>query len=134
MKNFVKVNVATQEITMTNATAKRAGIIGSDEYNQLLQVTKDFPNFKVKVLSPKAKENRDKGLNIELMEKLIKGMTNGNQAAIMRFEKVKETYRGTNFHFSKLKEYFLSEYSNWREWLPEAEQVEREIKISGLLQ
>jgi len=128
MKNLVKVNVATGEITMTNATAKRAAVIGSDEYKQLLQATKDFPNFKVKVLTTKAKENRDKGLTIELMEKLIKGMTNNSQAAIAGFEEVKETFRGTNFHFSRLKAYFLAKYPDWREWLPEAEQGEKEVE------
>ena len=128
MKTKIKVNAVAQEITMTKATAKEAAFVGTEAYTELLQATKDFPNFKVKVLTTKTKENRDKGLTIELMEKLIKGMTNHNQAAIAGFEEVKETFRGTNFHFSRLKAYFLAKYPDWREWLPEAEQGEKEVE------
>lgn len=126
MKALVKVNVLTEEITMTKATAQKAGVIGSDEYEQLVKVKRDFPHFRVKITSPKARANSGKGLTMALMEKLIRGMTDDDQAAIERFEAVRDRYKGTNFHFSKPKTYFLSEYSDWREWLPQVEDQPEE--------
>jgi len=128
MKTLIKINPVTSEITMSKATAQKASYIGTDEYNQLLQVKKDFPDFKVKVLSPKGKENSNKGLTIELMEKLIKAMTNNNQDAVKGFEAVKDTYKGTSFHFSKPKEFFLIEYPDWKEWLPNIEKKKKKEK------
>ena len=121
MKNTIKINALTKEITMTNATAKRAGEIGSPEYEQLAKVTRDFPNFTVKILSPKVRENNNKGLTLELMEKLMQAMTI-NEEVINTFMALKDDYKATNFHFSKPKAYFLSQFPNWREWLPTAEE------------
>ena len=129
MKTLVKINAVTSEITMSKSVATRASSINTDEYNQLLQATRDFPNFKVRVLSPKTRENKHKGLTMELMERLIWAMTNDSMKAIEGFEEVKKCYEGTNFHFSKLKAYFVSQYPNWREWLPQVEQTETETEI-----
>ena len=121
MKNTIKINALTKEITMTNATAKRAMEIGSPEYEQLAKVNRDFPNFTVKILSPKVRENNNKGLTLELMEKLMRAVTI-DEEVINTFETLKESYKGTNFHFSKPKAYFLSQFPNWREWLPTVEE------------
>lgn len=122
MKTTIKINAVTEEIIMTKATAQKAASIGSEEYKQLARAKKDFPNFAVKILSPKAKAKSDKGLTMALMERLVGVMTNDSQTAIADFAKVKKDYKGTNFHFSKPKTYFLAEYPNWREWLPQVEE------------
>ena len=126
-KTTVKVNVLAEEITMSKATAKRAAMVGTKEYKDFAQAKRDFPDFTIKITSPKASENSNKGLTLTLMENLIKEMSNDSRAAIEGFEKVKESYKGTNFSYSKPKAYFLKKYPDWREWLPEVEQGETEI-------
>lgn len=130
MKTNIKINVSAKEITMTKATAKKASLFSTTEYEHLVQAMKDFPNFTVKVVSTKTRESSNKGLTMPLMEQLVAGMTNNDKAAIARFEAVKDSYKGTNFHFSKPKAYFLSEYPNWREWLPQVE--EQQEKQAGV--
>ena len=122
MKTLIKINHAKEEINMTKATAKKASIIGTDEYRQLVEVKRDLPNYTVVIVSPKGKENGNKGLTLPLMETLIKAMSNNNQAAIDGFDKVRNYYQNSNFHFSKPKEYFVSHYPDWREWLPKIDE------------
>ena len=122
MKTLIKINHAKEEINMTKATAKKASIIGTDEYRQLVEVKRDLPNYTVVIVSPKGKENSNKGLTLPLMETLIKAMSNDNQAAIEGFDKVRNYYQNSNFHFSKPKEYFVSHYPDWREWLPKIDE------------
>ena len=126
MKTNIKINAVTKEIIMTKTTEKKASIIDTPEYKDLIRLRKDFPDFTVKILSPKAKASKDKGLTMELMEKLISVMTDDGYEAVNRFALVKESYKGTNFHFSKPKAYFLAHYPDWRDWLPEAEEKKPE--------
>jgi hypothetical protein len=131
MKATVKINVSAEEITMTKATAAKASFVGTKEYEHLAQAKKDFPNFRVKILSPKTTANNNKGLTLAVMDSLVKAITNGNQEASNAFEAVKECYKGSSFHFSKPKAYFLSQYPNWREWLPEVEERQAETDIEA---
>ena len=125
-KTTIKVNVLEKEITMTNTTAKKASSINTDEYNQLLQATRDFPNFTIKIIAPKMKKDSSRGLTVALMENLIEVMAKDSEKAIKEFEAVKKCYEGTNFHFSKLKAHFISQYPEWREWLPNVEEQQEE--------
>lgn len=132
MKTKIRISAETEEITMSKATAKRASIIGTEEYKQLVKAKRDLPTFAVKIATqktnPKAKSS--KGLTMPLMNKLVAGMTNNDEAAIARFEAVKDSYKNTNFHFSKPKAYFLAEYPEWRDWLPQVEeQQEGQAKV-----
>jgi hypothetical protein len=124
MKTNIKIGVLEKEITMTKATAKRASIFGTTEYEHLVKAMKDFPSFTVKITSPKPRDNR--GLTKPLMKKLVREMTNNNAKAIAAFEGVIKCYEESSFHFSKPKAYFLAEYPNWREWLPQAEEQQEE--------
>ena len=129
-KTTIRINAVTSEITMTKTTAQRAGSIGTKEYEQLAQAKRDFPDFTIKITAPKMKKDGSRGLTIDFMEKLIKAMTNNDEQASNSFKAVRELYQNTNFRFSKPKEYFLSQYPDWREWLPDVEQDETETEIS----
>lgn len=126
MKTNIKINVLAKEITMTKATAKRASLFGTTEYEHLVQAMKDFPNFEVKILSPKTRDSNNKGLTMPLMTKLVKEMSNNSPEDIKAFHEVVKCYENSSFHFSKPKAYFLSEYPNWREWLPQVEERQQE--------
>jgi len=69
---------------------------------------KDFPNFTVKITSPKPRDN--KGLTMPLMKKLVREMTNNSADDIAAFDGVIKCYEESSFHFSKPKAYFLAEY------------------------
>ena len=120
MTNSIKINPFAEEITMTKATAKKASLVGTKEYQQLVQATKDFPNYTIRIASPKGRETSDKGLTMEVMQKIIREVD--NKEAFAKFETIRKGCKGTKSHFTKPKAYFLSEYPNWREWLSEVEE------------
>ena len=126
MQTKIKINAVTSEITMTKTTAQKASSINSEEYKELLQATRDFPNFTIKIIAPRTKKDTSRGLTMEYMERLVKAMTNDSERAIKEFEAVKRLNENTNFRFSKPKAYFLSKYSDWRKWLPTVEETQEE--------
>jgi len=128
MKTNIKIDAVKKEITMTKATAKRASIFGTTEYEHLVKAMKDFPNFTVKITSPKARERDNKGLTKPLMKKLVREMTNNSADAIAAFDGVIKCYEESSFHFSKPKAYFLAKYPNWREWLPTVEEQQEQVQ------
>jgi len=126
MKTNIKIDAVKKEITMTKATAKRASFAGSKECEQLAQTMKNFPTFTVKVLNQKSRESKHKGLSVDIMERLIKVMTDNSEEALEKLRKEKAKHKGTKGHYSKLKEYFLEEYPNWREYLYAVEKRQAE--------
>ena len=126
MKTNIKIGVLEKEITMTKATAKRASIFGTTEYEHLVKAMKDFPNFTVKITSPKPRAYYNKGLTIELMREIIKVNANGNSEIMEEFKKIKRSTTGTEFNFSAPKAYFLYKYPNWRESLETVEERRKE--------
>ena len=66
-------NLFEKKIEMTKAEAKYAGKIGTDEYNTLMQLMKDFPGFPIEIVKSTAKKtDRLKGLDYDYMENYIK--------------------------------------------------------------
>lgn len=128
MKTTIRINAVTEEIIMSKATAAKAKYIGTEEYKQLARAKKDFPNFTVKISSPKynPKAKSNKRLNMMLMDRLVEVMSSGSQKAITDFAKVKQDFKGTEYHFTKPKAYFLLQYPNWNEWLSQVEEQQEE--------
>ena len=63
----------TKKIEMTKTEAKSAGKIGTNEYNTLMQLMKDFPGFPIEIVKSTAKKtDRLKGLDYDYMENYIK--------------------------------------------------------------
>lgn len=69
----MKINYHSQVIEMTAKFAKAAAKFGSDEYKQLQEARKDYPNYKVVTVSRKAPAKKEsyKGLTYSYMESYI---------------------------------------------------------------
>ena len=69
----MNANIFSRKIEMTKAEAKNAGKIGTDEYNTLMQLKKDFPGFPIEIVKTSTKKaSRFKGLDKTYMENYIK--------------------------------------------------------------
>ena len=55
----MKINFHSQVIEMTAKFAKAAAKFGSDEYKQLQEARRDYPNFKVATVTRKATTQKD---------------------------------------------------------------------------
>ena len=69
----MKINFHSQVIEMTAKFAKAAAKFGSDEYKQLQEARKDYPNYKVVTVARKAPAKKEsyKGLTYSYMESYI---------------------------------------------------------------
>lgn len=79
----IKICFRSQTLEMTKRYAAKASRFGSEEYNALQAARRDYPDFKVAIVEPKAKKTKDdedatqakdvyKGLTFKYMEKYIK--------------------------------------------------------------
>ena len=67
----MKAIISKQVIEMTKAEAKAAGTYGTAEFEELVNLRKEFPNFRIVTKTSKSKDNM-KGLDTKFMEKYIK--------------------------------------------------------------
>ena len=68
----MNVNYVAKTIELSEAFAKKAGIVGSPSYNELVEVQKAYPAYTVKVQKSKSKKpTPPKGITLELMRKYI---------------------------------------------------------------
>ena len=115
MKETFKLNHANETIELTKQFAKASGKYGSEEYKLLMEVKKDFPNYKVVVRdTQKRKKTRDNfnGLTYDYMERYIK---KNNDKLIVEFSILrgkKEDMDGLfkSRSYSQIKKWFLAKF------------------------
>ena len=66
----MKAVISKQVIEMTKAEAKAAGTYGTAEFEELANLRKEFPNFRIVTKTSKSRDNM-KGLDTDYMEKYI---------------------------------------------------------------
>ena len=66
----MKANIMCKVIEMTKVEAKKAGIVGTAEFDQLKELREAYPTFRIEVKASKSKSTM-KGLTIPYMKKYI---------------------------------------------------------------
>ena len=100
----MKVNFVGKCIEVSNAEMKRAQNYGSREYEMLMHVTKELPEFQIVVQQPIRKAcNAHAGLTYEYMENFIKAIAP---------ERIPELQAIRNFQrsYPVIKRWFLKEF------------------------
>ena len=62
----------TNAIVLTKSEARNAGKPATEEYAELMNLKRDFPNFPIKIAAASKKSNRIKGMDYNYMESYIK--------------------------------------------------------------
>jgi len=111
MKNILKVNHSNAELIMDRTFAKKAAIVGSQEYTKLQMARNDYPTYTVKLRQIKRNPNKEcyRGLTYEYMETYIKTHAN----AVSRFREYEEMRQISECHsvrYPAIKNWFLSKY------------------------
>ena len=78
-ENSVRINRTTRTIEVTKSFDKAASRYGSEAYNALQQVRKDYPDFAVVVKTVRTKADHFKGLTYDFMEKYIASHENADE-------------------------------------------------------
>lgn len=73
MNRHVKMNYEEKTIILARSFAKKAQIMGSGEYNELLEVKANFPDYKIKIreIAKNANKETYRGLTYSYMEDYI---------------------------------------------------------------
>ena len=84
----MKINYSAKLIEMTTKFAKAAAKFGTDEYKDLQVARRDYPDFKVAIISRKAPAKKEsyKGLTYSYMENYIKAHDNEKKSIMAEYE------------------------------------------------
>ena len=97
----MKVNFVGKCIEVSNAEMKRAQNYGSYEYEMMMRVTKELPEFRIVVQQPTRKAfNPHAGLTYDYMEDFIKSIA---PERLPEFQAIRVTYRS----YPAVKRWFL---------------------------
>lgn len=111
----MKINEKKFAIEITKTYAQKANRVGSPEYYELLEVRRNFPNFKVVVKQTKSKDSF-KGLTYAYMEKYILAHDDkeGSNMAIFNELRGKSTAadeaQADSLTYGEIKLWFLDTY------------------------
>ena len=105
-KNCI-INFGEKTITLTKAFFKQAQILGTTENHTLLDLLKQFPDFKVNEKAPANRENY-KGLTIPFMKKCVFKEYGGGSVA--KFEEMIDLFAEHPAYYGKVKAVFFKDY------------------------
>ncbi len=102
----MKINYAKKEIEMTKKESKEASKFGTETYNNLVVIKRDFPDFAI-VIKETVRKNSSKGYSYDRMETYISAYgsdTQKEQFKAMRITSKDSMERGKAY--KEIKEWF----------------------------
>ena len=114
----MKINFSAKVIEMTAKFAKAAAKFGSDEYKQLQEARRDYPDFRVVTVSRKPDNKKDqyKGLTYEYMERYIQKHDDEQQSIMAEYKMLRgktveaEEALAESFTYLEMREWFLKKF------------------------
>lgn len=122
-KFTMNINFIEKTITLTKIEANKAGKPNSDIYNQLVDMKKSFPEYRIIVDNSTKRKDSLKGLNYQYMEKYIKSHDNAEEImAEYRTLRGLDNQDSLNVSatYGQIKKWFLATY-------PEIEEYQNKI-------
>lgn len=115
MKNTTgyTINYAEETIVITKKFAKAASVINSYEYDIMVQLRKDQPNFKIRVKEIKKKQGKKsyKGLTLKVMKDFFDSKEEADKKAFRAARVI------NNDKYASVKSWFLNNYEEeYNEW------------------
>lgn len=130
MTNSLTINERNKTIEMTKKFANAAKRYGSNEYRDLQNARKDYPNYKVVTRSAKRRNDTFKGLTFTYMEKYIK--SHGEENLIEFYTLCGRDAQGNKIMLDRNKMIEHASYIEVKEWFlktyPEIKQYQENIK------
>ncbi len=107
--NGVSFNHAAKVIIITKAFEKAANNIGSTEYNELVKIRRDFPDYTIKrkEIEKNTSKQSYKGLTVKEMKRFI---ATRSEKEVELFDKVCEIAKNKQGKYAVIKKWFLDNY------------------------
>ena len=109
--NGVTFNHAAKEIIITKAFEKAANKISSTEYNELVKIRKDFPDYTIrrKEIERNTSKQTYRGLTVKEMKRFI---STRSEKEVELFDKVCKIAESKQGKYAVIKKWFLDNYQN----------------------
>ena len=127
------INEMKKTIEMTKKFAAAAKRFGSDEYKQLQEARRDYPNYRVITKTTRGKKGDGfKGLTYAYMENYIKGHDDEDGSKMAEFNDLRATsdeakaFGAEAMSYGEIKAWFLQQYPAFAEF-----QKKREALLSA---
>ena len=121
------INQSKRRIEMTELEAKMASKYNSDEYNELISIKRDFPNFSIFVVKNKSKRSDSlKGLTFKYMEAYI--AKNGSSEQAEKFKLLRGADDGLGHlapSYGEIRKWFLKQFPEIKEY---SQQINRILR------
>lgn len=110
-----EINYIENTIIVTKSFLKKAGTIGSKEYNELAKVRRDFPDFRIQqreITKKQGKKTYGK-LTYKVMAEFIEAQEEENASATLaEFERVQQLSKIQAGSYAFVKTWFLNRYKD----------------------
>lgn len=118
------INHIDGKIILTKSFIKAAGILGSPEYKEMLQLRAENPTYKLvpKEISKKKGKNSGKNLTIQKMREHIIIREGENSPLLQQFDYLYKFYETHSGRYAKIKSWYLKQYKD--EYTDENEDTE----------
>ena len=129
----MKINEKKFAIEITKTYAQKANRVGSPEYYELLEVRRNFPNFKVVVKQAKSKDSF-KGLTYDYMKKYILAHDDKEGSNMAVFNELRgngeeaEEAKADSLSYGEIKMWFLDTYPEVKKFHQSREERIKAIK------
>lgn len=110
-----KFNHTTSTVTLSKAFLRKANVVGSNEYKDLVALRQDFTDYSiaVKTIKKKTDKKRHAGLDYESMGKYIE-LTHGEDSPAMRaYEQVRALATTQSGQYAYVKKWFLNSFPDY---------------------
>ena len=114
MRTGYTYNPIENTLTLTEAFAKRAGILHSDEYEIVRKLRMDNPGMTIHKADKKSTKHSPMKLSFKQMEEYI-GKCRDAETRLARFEQVKGLSKIQPSPYKYVKTWFLDNYANYSE-------------------
>lgn len=108
----MKINHFNKTIELTKREATKAGKYGTEEYETLIKVRHDYPEYRIEIVKSKTKSNDGlKGLTFDYMESYIK--KNGNEEQVNIFADLRnagDVMGVASVSYGEVKKWFLEQF------------------------
>ncbi len=111
MNTNIRINFGEKTITLARAFAKKAAIMGSTEYNELLTVKEDFPDYTIKTRKISRNPNKEtyRGLTYSYMENYIRQYDHSG-SIMEEYEVLRFRAECHSIRYPAIKKWFLARF------------------------
>ncbi len=107
----ITVSSTTRTIVVSKAFAKLASQFGTNAYDELQTVRRDYPNYRVVVSAKKASKNENKGITVKFMRDYIEKHDDEKHSIMTKFMDLRAESEEAKAVGAKAKEFF--EIRDW---------------------